>query len=395
MGILRFLLAVCVVAAHSRSHLFGLPLLQSGLAVKTFFMISGFYMTLILTSKYHADQGGGYWLFISNRFLRIYPSYLVVFAGSLAFLISASFFLHRPVDRLHLWVEAWNEHRYMALLMLGFSQLSIFGMDLIAQFNYSAGHGFGLAGSPVGEPAWNFNILRQSWSISVEMMFYLLAPFICVARRWVQVALVLAGMAAHFLAWRLLPASLAWDVTYYFFPLQLSYLTLGVLSFYLVKPLFEKGPIHPVLAGGILLPFAATILFWGWMPEWLGQGMCLGLAFFAIPLLFNLTRRMPGDGLFGDLSYPMYLVHIPCKWLMLACMRVTSADAAIVPAWMLLLLTVAVAAALVRLVDHPVDRWRQARVARTVARRAEALAANIIPMPSVARAGELPRSVAS
>jgi len=390
MGILRFLLAVCVVAAHARSPLFGLPLLQSGLAVKTFFMISGFYMTLILTSKYHTGQGGGYWLFISNRFLRIYPSYFVVFAGSLAFLIAASFYLHRPVDRLHLWVEAWREHRYPALLVLGLSQVSILGMDLVAQFNFSASHGFGMAGSP-GDPAWNFNILRQSWSISVEMMFYLLAPFICVARRWVQVTLVLAGAAAHLLAWKLLPAPMAWEATYYFFPFQLSYLTLGVLSFYLVNPLFAKGRIHPGVAAGILLPFAGTILFWGWMPAWLGRDLCLGLAFFAIPLLFSLTRRMRADRLFGDLSYPMYLVHIPCKWLMLACMRVTSADSAIVPAWMLVLLTALVASALVRMVDYPVDRWRQARVARRVVTPV----GNIIPMPRTEPAAELARSVAS
>jgi peptidoglycan/LPS O-acetylase OafA/YrhL len=395
MGILRFLLAICVVAAHARSPFLGLPLLQSGLAVKTFFMISGFYMTLILTSKYHADQGGGYWLFISNRFLRIYPSYLMVFAGSLSFLLAASAYLHRPVDRLRLWVDAWNGHHYLGLAMLALSQVSIFGMDLVAQFNFSAAHGFGVAGSAVGNPAWNFNILRQSWSVSVEMMFYLLAPFICVARRWVQVAIVLVAAAAHLLAWRLLPTTLAWNVTYYSFPLQLGYLTLGVLSFYLVNPLFSRQRIHPGIAAAILAPFAGTILFWGWMPETLAWGLCIGLAFFAIPLLFNLTRRLPGDRFFGDLSYPMYLAHIPCKWLMLACMRVTSADSAIVPAWMLLAFTVLVATALVRLVDYPVDRWRQARVARMMKQRAAMPGATIIPMPVQGQAGEMARSAAS
>ena len=57
MGLLRFLLAMCVIAGHSIA-IFGLPTLDARLAVKTFFMISGFYMTLILTSKYHAGHRG-------------------------------------------------------------------------------------------------------------------------------------------------------------------------------------------------------------------------------------------------------------------------------------------------------------------------------------------------
>jgi peptidoglycan/LPS O-acetylase OafA/YrhL len=199
----------------------------------------------------------------------------------------------------------------------------------------------------------------------------------------------------HLLAWRLLPAPLAWNVTYYCFPLQLSYLTLGVLSFYLVNPIFSRRRVHPGIATAILAPFAGTILFWGWMPETLAWVLCTGLAFFAIPLLFNMTRRMRMDRFLGDLSYPMYLSHIPCKWLMLACMRVTSADSAIVPAWMLLAFTVLVAAALVGLVDHPVDRWRQARVARMLARRAAMPGATIIPIPLPGRAGEPARSLAS
>jgi hypothetical protein len=54
---------------------------------------------------------------------------------------------------------------------------------------------------------------------------------------------------------------------------------------------------------------------------------------------------------------------------MLAVMGVTTTDSAIVPAWALLLLTTVVAMALVWMVDYPVDRWRQARVAATLAAR--------------------------
>ena len=362
---------MCVVAAHSRSTILGLPLLQSGMAVKTFFMISGFYMTLILSSKYHADKGGGYWLFISNRFLRIYPSYLVVFGGSVLLLVASSIKLHRPVDRLRLWVDAWHGHHGWGLVLIALSQVSIFGMDAVAQFDFSASHGLGLAGAwgTAGQEAWRFNLLRQSWSISVELFFYLLAPLICVARRQVQVGIVAVAAVGSLLALHFLPARLGWDMTYYFFPFQLGYLVLGVLSYHLLHPLFQKGRIHMAWSWGVLTPFAAVILFWGRMPPMLADGACITLAFFAIPLLFNLTRQVKVDRFIGDLSYPMYLAHIPCKWVMLAVMGVTTTDSAIVPAWALLLLTTVVAAALVWLIDYPVDRWRQARVVATLAAR--------------------------
>jgi len=46
---------------------------MDGDAVEAFFIVSGFYMSLILTQKY-GDKG--LWLFYSNRLLRLYPLYL-------------------------------------------------------------------------------------------------------------------------------------------------------------------------------------------------------------------------------------------------------------------------------------------------------------------------------
>jgi len=362
MGLLRFLLATCVIGGHS-SPILGLPLLDAGLAVKTFFMISGFYMTLILTSKYHVDRGG-YWLFISNRFLRIYPSYLVVLAVSGLFYAAASIHLHAPADRLAYWVQAWRGGHHRALGLIALSQFSIFGLDVTPLFDFSPARGFGWTGSlgVAAVPAWRLNFLPHAWSISVELFFYLAAPLICVARRRVQMGLVALGFAGYLAAFHWLPGALAMAMTYHFFPFQISYLVLGVLSFHLLHPLFEKERIHAGWSWGVLPPFAASILCYGWLPQWVGFAGCIGLGFFAVPLLFNLSRRAKLDRFIGDLSYPMYLSHIACKWVILATMGVATKDAAVVPGWELLLLTVLVSVGLVWVVDYPVDRWRQARV---------------------------------
>lgn len=71
MGILRLLLAFFVVIGHSHS-IYGYAGM-GGAAVPAFFIISGFYMTLILETKYRgSDQ---LWLFYSNRVLRLFPLY--------------------------------------------------------------------------------------------------------------------------------------------------------------------------------------------------------------------------------------------------------------------------------------------------------------------------------
>lgn len=58
MGLIRILLAISVIASHSDA-LFGFNFVGGGLAVQAFFMISGFYMALILSGKYNASANWG------------------------------------------------------------------------------------------------------------------------------------------------------------------------------------------------------------------------------------------------------------------------------------------------------------------------------------------------
>lgn len=71
MGLIRVALAFAVLFSH-------LPILSTnfmggGLAVQAFFIVSGFYMSLVLGGKYKDAN-----LFYSNRLLRLMPSYFVV-----------------------------------------------------------------------------------------------------------------------------------------------------------------------------------------------------------------------------------------------------------------------------------------------------------------------------
>src|SRR5689334_14401820 len=79
MGLVRLLLALAVVLSHTPTAEF--HFIGGGLAVQAFFIVSGFYMALVLDGKY-ADAR----TFYSNRLLRLAPAYFVVLVVGLAML---------------------------------------------------------------------------------------------------------------------------------------------------------------------------------------------------------------------------------------------------------------------------------------------------------------------
>ena len=76
MGTLRFILALSVAYGHAGDFL-GFPLIPGDTAVQSFYAVSGFYMALVLNEKYRPGSST-YSLFISNRFLRLFPVYVTV-----------------------------------------------------------------------------------------------------------------------------------------------------------------------------------------------------------------------------------------------------------------------------------------------------------------------------
>lgn len=74
LGTFRFFLAFLVAISHLWKNMLHGP---AAYAVWGFFVLSGFLMTLVLTKKYGTTPSGiKHYAF--NRFLRIYPSYMLV-----------------------------------------------------------------------------------------------------------------------------------------------------------------------------------------------------------------------------------------------------------------------------------------------------------------------------
>ena len=106
MGWMRFLLAVAVVFHHSTTP-GNIPLVDGHQAVRLFYIISGFYMALILGKKYPLNRQG-LWIFYTNRAARIFPVYWVVLIGAAAFYGGALILTQRMPERFQ-WYNLLRE----------------------------------------------------------------------------------------------------------------------------------------------------------------------------------------------------------------------------------------------------------------------------------------------
>ena len=93
MGILRTILALAVVVYHSYKF-FGLRMCGGQVAVETFYIISCFYMALILNEKYVGV--GSYKKFILSRFYRIFPVYWIILILALLLSLVGYFGFNQP-----------------------------------------------------------------------------------------------------------------------------------------------------------------------------------------------------------------------------------------------------------------------------------------------------------
>ena len=349
MGSLRILLAVSVLVGHS-GGLFGVYFVTPTTAVQAFFVVSGFYMTLIIHEKYRRADS---WirLFWINRYLRLAPAYIAVAAAT------ASVTLARN-GNLGIYGETDAGTAVLALL----SHITMIGQDIYGFLAYDTGAqvfvfmpdivtgGLEKAG-PAFRHGWSFLQIQQGWSIGVEMWFYLLAPFL-VTRSLRTVAIVMALSLAlrifvyNGLGWRDAP----W--TFQFFPHELFSFLLGTLGYHAYVWLRA----NPAMTAYSKYVFGAILCF-GLAYTYIGVGNTekkwafLFAVSIAAPYVFHLTKDWKIDRWIGELSYPVYLVHV----LVLSFLGGFETWRGVI----CVVISVLVSIVILLAIEQPVDRWRQ------------------------------------
>jgi peptidoglycan/LPS O-acetylase OafA/YrhL len=307
MGLIRLLLALAVVLVHSpfppwsRS-----PMIGGNIAVEMFFMISGFYMELVLTTTYRTASGrSAALLFWVSRFLRIYPTYWIVAACMLGFLAATS-----P----SMWHEAMSAFGPGGAAYLVVVNLIIFGQDLVFWIGRSP-LGFHLTTNAVvgpGPTLIQFLLDPPSWTLALELTFYLLVPLLTqLSSLWlVLIALASAGMrAVAYLRFGLYNDAFL----YQFLPFELMYFVVGMLAFRLYRAGFVCTGVPGIAVYVVFVGYLLGIRF---IPRpLLAEKAIFDLLLFAgflaaLPSIFALSKDWTSDRLIGELSYPVYLTHV-------------------------------------------------------------------------------------
>ncbi|WP_428568575.1 MAG: acyltransferase family protein [Solidesulfovibrio sp. DCME] len=355
MGLVRFLLAVTVVINHT-GPLYGLVFTDAYMAIKVFFIISGFYMALILSEKYTGP--GRCRLFYTNRFLRLFPVYWVVLCVSLAVSLAFKYGLHTALllGPWQTWLGRLSPGTVAALVA---ANVGILGQDLLFFSHLDPATGtLSLAADALyrAVPAWFFLLIPQAWTISLELVFYMLAPWLVRRSTGFLVAAITASLALRAGVYL---ADFPFDPwKQRFFPVECGFFLCGILSYRLYARLKTVAVSRRVLwaVSGLYL---AAICVYQFLPGAKGKEFYLYAATMAsIPFLFLLTKKMPLDRAIGELSYPIYISHWTVIMVAEYCLGKKHLPVVALAATILFCL------ALNRLVADPIERLRQRRVRR-------------------------------
>ena len=307
MGTLRLLLALSVVIGHS-SSIIGVNLVGGQAAVQAFYIISGFYMTLILREKY-IGKNSSYKLFISNRLLRLLPIYWVVlFCVVLAAVISFFFSEGTEMMGMEVYLANFSSVSIGSYVFLIFTNVFLIFQDIVMFMGIDITDGtlfFTPNFTATSPQLHEFLLVPQAWTIGIEITFYLIAPFIVRRKLRVICIVIIASIALRIFLFFCGFKGDPWS--YRFFPTELLFFLLGVVGYNVYKKLsgnIEMKYLYSIFGGVLLL----TFIYDGF--HFPGKIYLFLLIFsFSVPFVFFLTRKWKYDRWIGELSYPVYISH--------------------------------------------------------------------------------------
>ncbi|MES2906876.1 MAG: acyltransferase [Pseudomonadota bacterium] len=362
MGLFRFLLALAVVLNHT-GGMSGYIIMSGITAVQVFFMISGFLIAFILSTKYDTASRAGAWLFFSNRALRIFIPYWTVWI--LTFAAVAIVFA----------VYGWQLHPLAEFMTYGgemtpftwayvvFTNVLIVGQEVALWLSYHAGQLVPVINADALSPAvYHFQAVPQAWSLSLELMFYMLAPLLNRRSNFVLLLIVIGANLLRFIVWQNGFHSSGW--TYRFFPFEIGLFVAGMLSYRLYAYLKERGFITWQNSIAVTLAFWALALIYGSLDtDTTYKFIAFAVIAMLLPFLFSFSTHFKTDRWIGEMSYPVYLIHIVVMMLVQAFIQGFGLSFSTnAYSWLIVMITIGLSVAYVYLIDVPLERWRQRRV---------------------------------
>jgi peptidoglycan/LPS O-acetylase OafA/YrhL len=303
MGFLRIYLAICVANSHLPVPI-GFPFITGGQAVQVFFLISGFYVSLILKSNKSYQKSS---VFIGYRFSRIFATYWVTLPLVL-------------LMRLPKIIQSYAEYDFgISLLPIWISINSfIFGSDTLLFLKHSNN------GLPISftsdfhldsTPLYSMLVNPPSWSLPLELIFYLLAPFLF-RSKFLRFSLLIISLVIRMACYMKFGSNDPW--TYRFFPSEIAIFIGGMCAFDLYEKFIAKSS-KVTFSLYYLLIFLSFLLIrilhieaklkLNFDDVVIVQTTLLIFCLTLIPGIFHLFKNLKFDKTLGDLSFALYLLH--------------------------------------------------------------------------------------
>lgn len=350
MGILRLLFALAVVVVHT-SPLFSFQSIAV-FAVNSFFMISGFYMALIIKGKY-TGKNNSYFLFLTNRVFRIFPVYWTILFFTFFFTIIKFFLFPNGSNYLTFFIHGLSTEPFPALTVISAIMRNIL---LVQPFDYLQQNYL----NP------GYLIIQPAWSLQLELVFYLLAPFLVRTNRIIiSIFVLFFTYLTFFSGIEVLESDLS---IAYLFLSRFVFFLYGILAYHLYKR-YSHYPPRPYL---LSIFFCALILFIFAFSQFASSSNAqlmpnspLALIYYitllcGIGISFLLTNKVKFDSFIGALSYPAYLSHqLIYKLLMISPISQMSQTQSTL---ITIIVTLIVSYLLVTVVESPINKIRQARL---------------------------------
>jgi peptidoglycan/LPS O-acetylase OafA/YrhL len=318
MGAFRFFLAICVVMAHaaSISPLINLNYLNSSTAIIIFYIISGYYMHMILSEKYTFENLGKFRTakFYFSRYIRIFPTYLICIIATFIYIyyinndfsanivnpkIEINKILNLPNNLENIVFKTWYFFASLFILLQDLSLNLVITND-IARFSLERSIGSIYVASAF--------LIPQSWSIGSELFFYCLAPFIIKLKtRKIFMAIIFLLVLVIFSIKLGPPGDIYFRASLFTMP----YFLIGCLLYRFKDKLniYSSKENYSIKILTAYLFVISITLFFPWNGLLYTFPIVIICSIF-IPSLYFISKDNLIDRWLGELSYPIYVYHM-------------------------------------------------------------------------------------
>lgn len=293
IGFLKFLLSLLVISSHLNIY----PQIprfswfnQGIFAVIGFYLLSGYFTSLILEQKYKFNKKYNFKLskhFILDKFKKIAPLYYLF-----AFLT----FLFLIISKYQTFIFSWQA-LISNLLIVPLNLFQILKLNLFEEVYYDG-------------------IIPAAWYLGTLFQYYLIAPFLYKYKKVKIAAYILSLTIFLFAVFNQIPS------IFY----GLKFLGGGLLFFFLGDLIYQiqnysSNLRKKIFIALIYIPFFLLTIFL-YFTKTLFQNDINGPIFFGFlilfPIIFFLTNKLPKesklDSLLSQLSFTIYLNHILVFW---------------------------------------------------------------------------------